>query len=148
MDGATPITAATGGAGPQTAGGELIGTTIDPQELLSGVTGLEMGGDGAILDMNVYRAITPNDTPESIKDSASSEPNSDVSEGVALNVTLDMGFGTWDPFALGQETTNMDFGSADNLPGLPYPGFAWDEVHPDFDKPFVLDTSFFSLDAS
>ncbi|KAI0914365.1 hypothetical protein F4823DRAFT_351341 [Ustulina deusta] len=148
VDGATPITAATGGAGPQTAGGELIGTTIDPQELLSGVTGLEMGGDGAILDMNVYRAITPNDTPESIKDSASSEPNSDVSEGVALNVTLDMGFGTWDPFALGQETTNMDFGSADNLPGLPYPGFAWDEVHPDFDKPFVLDTSFFSLDAS
>ncbi|KAI1429350.1 hypothetical protein F5Y12DRAFT_482473 [Xylaria sp. FL1777] len=148
VDGASPIAAVNGAAPLQAASGELIGATIDPQELLSGVTGLEMGGDGAILDMNVYRAITPNDTPESIKDSASSEPNSDVSEGVALNVTLDMGFGTWDPFALGHDTTAMDLGNVDNLPGLPYPGFSWDEVNPDFDKPFAIDTSFFSLDAS
>ncbi|KAI0429186.1 hypothetical protein F5Y09DRAFT_264741 [Xylaria sp. FL1042] len=147
-DAITPIAAANVSAAPPMAGGELIGATIDPQELLSGVTGLEMGGDGAILDMNVYRAITPNDTPESSKDSASSEPNSDVSEGVSLNVTLDMGFGTWDPFASGHEPPTLDLGSVDNMAGLSYPGFVWDEVTPDFDKPFALDTSFFSLDAS
>ncbi|KAK5631765.1 hypothetical protein RRF57_007479 [Xylaria bambusicola] len=146
-EGATPIAVANGGVIPQFPSSELMGTTIDPQELLSGVTGLEFGGDGAISDMNVYRSITPNDTPESSKDSASSEPNSDLSEGVALNVTLDMGFGTWDPFALGHDGTSMDMGSMD-LSGLPYPGFAWDEVNPEFDKPFSMDTSFFQLDAS
>ncbi|KAI0537340.1 hypothetical protein GGR58DRAFT_351787 [Xylaria digitata] len=148
VDSSTPVATPHGGiALPAVSGGEPIGTTIDPQELLSGVTGLEMGGDGAILDMNVYRAITPNDTPES-RDSASSEPNSDVSEGVALNVTLDMGIGTWEPFALGHDGPSLDLGNPDNLSGLPYPGFSWDEVTPDFDKPFALDTSFFSLDAS
>ncbi|KAI1353171.1 hypothetical protein F5Y01DRAFT_69958 [Xylaria sp. FL0043] len=146
-DAIAPGVAANGGAA-QMAGVELIGTTIDPQELLSGVTGLEMGGDGSILDMNVYRAITPNDTPESSKDSASSEPNSDVSEGVSLNVTLDMGFGTWDPFASGHEPPSLDLANVDNFSGLSYPGFMWEEVNPDFDKPFNLDTSFFSLDAS
>ncbi|RWA07651.1 hypothetical protein EKO27_g7452 [Xylaria grammica] len=147
LDSSTPAATANSGTSLQVAGGESIGTTIDPQELLSGVTGLEMGGDGAILDMNVYRSITPNDTPESSKDSASSEPNSDVSEGVALNMTLDMGFGTWDPFALGHDGPNLDLGNVD-MPGLPYTGFSWDEVNPDFDKPFALDTSLFSLDAS
>ncbi|KAI0527883.1 hypothetical protein F5B22DRAFT_640859 [Xylaria bambusicola] len=146
-EGATPIALPNGGAIPQFQSSELLGTTIDPQELLSGVTGLEFGGDGAISDMNVYRSITPNDTPESFKDSASSEPNSDLSEGVALNVTLDMGFGTWDPFALGHDATSMDMGGMD-LSGLPYPGFTWDEVNPEFDKPFSIDTSFFQLDAS
>ncbi|KAI1128053.1 hypothetical protein F5Y10DRAFT_265496 [Nemania abortiva] len=147
MDGATP------GMALQSAGGESIANTIDPQELLSGVTGLEMGGGGAILDMNVYRAITPNDTPESSKDSASSEPNSDVSEGVALNVTLDvgldMGFGTWDPFGFGLDpgTANMELGSVDNFSNLSYPPL-WDEINPDFDKPFAIDTSMFSLDTS
>ncbi len=62
--------------------------TIDPQDLFQSMGALESGGGGAISDMNVYRSITPNDTPESSKDG--SEPNSDVSEGVALNVTLDM----------------------------------------------------------
>lgn len=146
-DAATPATTANGSAVSHFSNVELMGTTIDPQELLSGVTGLEFGGDGAISNMDVYRSITPNDTPESIKDSASSEPNSDLSEGVALNVTLDMGFGTWDPFAFSQDGTNMDLGNME-LPGLPYSGFAWEEVNPDFDKPFAIDTSFFQLDAS
>ncbi|KAI1117091.1 hypothetical protein F5Y14DRAFT_17262 [Nemania sp. NC0429] len=127
---------------------EVMGNTIDPQELLSGVTGLETGGGGAILDMNVYRAITPNDTPESSKDSASSEPNSDVSEGVTLNVNIDMGFDTWDPFGFGYTTANMELGNMDSLGGLPYPGFSWDEINPDFDKPFTLNTDLFSLDSS
>ncbi|KAI0105528.1 hypothetical protein GGR51DRAFT_192480 [Nemania sp. FL0031] len=139
----------TAGITTQAVGGEAIANTIDPQELLSGVTGLEMGGGGAILDMNVYRAITPNDTPESSKDSASSEPNSDVSEGVALNVTLDMGFGTWDPFGFGLDpSAHVDFGNPDNFSSAPYQSFAWEDHEPDFDKPFALDTSLFSLDVS
>ncbi|KAJ8128940.1 hypothetical protein O1611_g4692 [Lasiodiplodia mahajangana] len=137
------------GVTTQAVGGEVMANTIDPQELLSGVTGLEMGGGGAILDMNVYRALTPNDTPESSKDSASSEPNSDVSEGVALNVTLDMGFGSWDPFGFGLDpSANVEFGNPDNLSGMAYHGFAWEDHEPDFDKPFALDTTFFSLDVS
>ncbi|KAI0971143.1 hypothetical protein F4678DRAFT_479508 [Xylaria arbuscula] len=148
VDGITPAFVAHAGAVSQAVVGELTGTTIDPQELLSGVTGFEMGGDGAILDMNLYRAITPNDTPESIKDSASSEPNSDVSEGVALNVTLDMGFSSWEPFAPGHESMNMDLGNADQFAALPYSGFMWEDVNPDFDKPFVPDTSFFLLDTT
>ncbi|KAH8159482.1 hypothetical protein CIB48_g8765 [Xylaria polymorpha] len=149
VDGATPVAvAANGGAALQAAIDEPMSTTIDPQELLSAVTGLETGGNGAILDMNVYRSLTPNDTPESSKDSAASELNSDVSEGVALNVTLDMGFGTWDPFALGHEPPTLDLENYDSMPAVPYPDFSWDEVNTDFDKPFALDTSFFSLEAS
>ncbi|KAI0554192.1 hypothetical protein F4679DRAFT_349304 [Xylaria curta] len=147
-DGTTFVATAHGGAASQAAVGEIMGATIDPQELLSAVTGLETGGNGAILDMNVYRSLTPNDTPESSKDSATSELNSDVSEGVALNVTLDMGFGTWDPFALGHEPPIVDLESYDPMPTVPYPDFSWDEVQPDFDKPFALDTSFFSLETS
>ncbi|KAI3337382.1 hypothetical protein HD806DRAFT_37456 [Xylariaceae sp. AK1471] len=148
----TLVPAASGGAASQMASGEVTGTTIDPQELLFAVTGLEMGGGGAISDMNVYRAITPNDTPESSKDSASSEPNSDVSEGVALNVTLDMGIGGWDPFPGRQyadlDSTNLDLGDVENLPSMAYPDYTWDEVNPDFSKPFSLDTSLFSFDIS
>ncbi|KAJ2980551.1 hypothetical protein NUW58_g6915 [Xylaria curta] len=152
VDNATLAATASGGAASHAAGTEPKGATIDPQELLSTVTGLETGGNGAILDMGVYRALTPNeDTPASSKDSAASELNSDVSEGVALNVTLDMGFGTWDPFGPGYEAPNLDPDGLDGLDSMAvptYPTMYWDDVNPDFDKPFVLDTSFFSLDAS
>ncbi|KAI1169971.1 hypothetical protein F4777DRAFT_150271 [Nemania sp. FL0916] len=152
-DGATPAVVTASAITSQAANNEHMGNTIDPQELLSGLTGLDMGGGGAILDMNVYRgAMEPNDTPESIKDSASSEPNSDVSDGVALNVTLDMGLemglDTWDPFGPGHGAATLDLGNADNPSGLSYPSFSWDDINPDFDKPFVLDTSLFSLDTS
>ncbi|KAJ8123093.1 hypothetical protein ONZ43_g871 [Nemania bipapillata] len=156
VEGATPGMTTNGGIAPQAVGGEPVTSTIDPQELFTGVTGLEMGGGGAIMDMHVYRALTPNDTPESSKDSALSEPNSDVSEGVTLNVTLnmaemgDMGFDSWDPFGFGLPpgASNMDLGSVDQLPGVPYSSLAWEEVEPDFDKPFALDTTYFSFDAS
>ncbi len=47
---------------------------------------------GAISDFSVYRnAFTPNDTPESKEDSSgSSEPNSDISEGVNIDIGLNM----------------------------------------------------------
>ncbi|KAI5860539.1 hypothetical protein GGS23DRAFT_606811 [Durotheca rogersii] len=125
--------------------------TVDPQDLFQKLGGLEGGGGGAISDMNVYRAITPNDTPESIKDSASSEPNSDLSDGVTLNMTLDMGFDSWQPFDKGQ---NADFdpidvdmdgvNSGENAQGI----FSWDDIMQNFQQPFALDTSLYSLDTT
>ncbi|KAI1643828.1 uncharacterized protein F4817DRAFT_234532 [Daldinia loculata] len=134
-------------------------TTIDPQDLLQNLGGIESGGGGAIFDMMVYRAITPNDTPESSKDSASSEPNSDVSEGVSLNLQLNvgpdpnMGFDKWQPFGIGQNDldstdmnmTGMDLGITDENT---MPLFSWDDVNPDFTKEFTLDTSFYSLETT
>ncbi len=67
--------------------------TIDPQDLSTtfGFPG-EMVAHGAISDFSVYRnAFTPNDTPESKEDSSgSSEPNSDISEGVNIDIGLNM----------------------------------------------------------
>lgn len=131
-------------------------TTIDPQTLFQNIGLPESGGNGAISDMNVYRAITPNDTPESSKDG--SEPNSDVSEGVTLNVTLDMGFDTWRPFEGDQA---LDFGpiepnflDVNDQINLSESAFAeltsWDDANAgiDFGKPFSLDTSLYSLDTT
>ncbi|KAI2642576.1 hypothetical protein GGS21DRAFT_544704 [Xylaria nigripes] len=147
QDGPTPITMANIATALQAAAGEPMGATIDPQELLSNVTGLEMGGNGSIFDMAVYRALTPKDTPESSNGSAS-EPNSDVSEGVALNVTLDMGFDSWDPFTSAADMINPDLGGADNILSLTYPEVTWDDVNTNYDKTFTFDTSFFSLDTT
>ncbi|KAI1504244.1 hypothetical protein F5X99DRAFT_55051 [Biscogniauxia marginata] len=131
--------------------------TVDPQDLFQNFPVLDTGGNGAISDMNAYRSITPNDTPESIKDSASSEPNSDVSEGVALNVTLDMGFDSWRPFEgnqfmMGPDSMDMGMGDLIDLDSMGDNGFpeftCWDDVNPDFGKPFSLDTSLYSLDTT
>lgn len=125
--------------------------TIAPQDLFHNLGGLESGGGGAISDMNVYRAITPNDTPESSKDSAGSEPNSDISEGVSLslNVDLDMGFNVWHPFTghpyIDLDATDMDMAGADE-PAIQ--AFSWDDVNPEFGKAFVLDSSMYSLDTT
>ncbi|KAI0846222.1 hypothetical protein F5Y00DRAFT_147708 [Daldinia vernicosa] len=136
-------------------------TTIDPQNLLQNLGGIESGGGGSIFDMNVYRAITPHDTPEdtpeSSKDSASSEPTSDLSEGVSLNLQLNMGpdpnmgLDRWQPFGLGDvesgdmNLTEMDLGATDENT---MPLFSWDDVNPDFTKEFTLDTSFYSLETA
>lgn len=132
--------------------------TIDPQELFQ--FGLESGGGGAIMDMGVYRSITPNDTPESSasKDSASSEPTSDVSEGVALDVRLDLGIDTWQPFdgdsfintgAMDMEMSMFDGAQPMGMDNTALAGFtSWDEVNQDFNKPFALDTSLYSMDTS
>lgn len=131
--------------------------TIDPQDLLQSI-GFESGGGGAIADMGVYRSITPNDTPESSNSKEGSEPNSDVSEGVTLNLTLDMGFETWNPFDGSQ---GLDMGSGEmNLIDLndqnSYAEKAfneltsWDDANAasEFSQPFALDTSLYSLDTT
>ncbi|ORY70067.1 uncharacterized protein BCR38DRAFT_98988 [Pseudomassariella vexata] len=151
LNAATPVTVKAESA-------NLEKETIDPQDLFQNLGAMETGGGGAISDMNVYRSITPNDTPESSKDGASSEPNSDVSEGVALNVSLDMGFDTWRPFEgdryinFGANDVDMDMletGGLTNMGDSVLTDFtSWDDVNIDFNKPFTLDTSLYSLDTA
>lgn len=134
-------------------------TTIDPQSLFNNLGKFELGASGVISDMGVYRSLTPNDTPESSKDSGSSEPNSDISEGVHLDIDLN-----WQPvdvdLLLDMNSINMD--GLENLPdgggefeglmleeAMPMEQFPnWDEVTNDFNKPFQFDNSLYSLDVS
>jgi len=131
--------------------------TIDPNDIFQTFQGFESGAGGAISDMNVYRSITPNDTPESSKDGIS-EPNSDISEGFNLDIALDLRFDeNWQPFGVGDADTlgdisNFNFGDEDiPMPPLdeepPMIYQSWDDMvdQSAFDKPFVMDTSLFAM---
>lgn len=136
--------------------------TIDPHDLFQAFQPFETGAGGAISDMTVYRSITPNDTPESSKDGVS-EPNSDISDGVGLDISLDILDDKWMPFGpsgldtffdnnnynialdngnvgdvimFDEEQAAVDYGS-------------WDDMvdQSAFDKPFVFDTSLYSMNA-
>ena len=129
--------------------------TIDPLAIFQNIAP-ESGALGAISDMSVYRSITPNDTPESSKDGIS-EPNSDVSEGVALDINLDIfGDDNWQPFGgsdadfLADMTSfnsqsQQELAVLDDDPSLVFT--SWDDmVDPTaFDKPFQFDSSLFSM---
>ncbi|KUJ20910.1 uncharacterized protein LY89DRAFT_418839 [Mollisia scopiformis] len=132
--------------------------TIDPTELYQTFQPYETGAGGAISDMNVYRSITPNDTPESSKDGVS-EPNSDISEGVGLDINLDLDLfdPKWVPFGPNDADTLFDMdsynfnGGMDDLVMFDDDQKAgnfglWDEVDPSaLDKPFSFDPSFHSM---
>ena len=130
--------------------------TIDPSDLFQNFQGFESGAGGAISDMNVYRSITPNDTPESNKDGVS-EPNSDISDGVALDISLDIFDENWQPFGTGDtdllNMTNFDVNGGEDLlifeDDKPVPNYqSWDDIEmPNFDKPFTLDISMYSMNA-
>lgn len=132
---------------------------VDPHDLFQGFQISESGAGGAVLDTNAYRSITPHDTPESSKDGLS-EPNSDISEGVALDISLDIFDDSWQPF--GPPDTDGLFGLSNNDFGITYDddftmfeedkpsmNFRWDDIgdSKDFDKPFVFDSSMFSMNA-
>lgn len=135
--------------------------TIDPQSLFNNLGKFELGANGVISDMGVYRSLTPNDTPESSKDSGSSEPNSDISEGAQLDIDVN-----WQPVDVDVllDMTNISMEGLDRLPdgggdgefdalmleeAMPMEPFPdWDEVSNDFDKPFQFDNSLYSLDVS
>jgi len=125
-------------------------TTIDPQSLVSGFAPLEMVAGGAISDISLYRSLTPNDTPESSKDSGASEPNSDISEGANIDIDLnwqpvesdlllDMNNFTMEGYESLESDLIMPADSALNFP-------SWDDISMDFSKPFQFDSSMFSLD--
>jgi hypothetical protein len=131
--------------------------TINPHDIFQDFQGFESGASGAISDMNVYRSITPNDTPESSKDGLS-EPNSDISEGVGLDINLDIFDENWQPFG-----SDADFladmnginvnGEQDMVMLEEDPVTAlgsWDDmIDPTaFDKPFQFDNSLYSMNAA
>jgi hypothetical protein len=135
---------------------DLWSNTIDPQSLFLGV--YEPGVNGTVSDMNVFRSLTPNDTPESSKDSGSSEPNSDISEGVGLDIDID-----WQPLEedLMYDMNNItmegfeqldasgaDFDSAliSEAMSMPSSFPSWDDAPTDFTKPFSFDNSLYSMD--
>lgn len=125
---------------------------VNPQDLLHNFQSSETGAGGAISDMNVYRSITPNDTPESSKDSGVSEPTSDISEGVDLSIGLDF---DWQPFGAGDAddllalninvNPDEDMGGMfndDNSQYVPWNDYMDQSM---FDKGFSFDTSMFSM---
>jgi hypothetical protein len=123
---------------------------VNPQDLMHNFQHLETGAGGAISHMSVYRSITPNDTPESSKDGIS-EPNSDFSEGLDLNINLD-----WQPFRPSEGEDLMDFCKINVNPDEEMGGMFGDENsqlvlwndfmdQSAFDKPFVFDASLFSM---
>lgn len=132
-------------------------SSVNPQDLVHNFQKFETGAGGAISNMDVYRSITPNDTPESSKDGLS-EPNSDITEGADLNIDLQFGEfdRNWMPFGPSDADDLLGFGDitvsgaddavmvdSDVLPT----NEAWDQFI-DFsapDKPFAFDTSFFSM---
>lgn len=133
-------------------------STIDPQTLLQNL-GFENGLPNIVNEANMYRSFTPKDTPESSKDGAS-EPNSDISEGAALDI--DMKWHTLDNDVLMDWTNaciNGEMDSTENLrasmsnidPTLLLAGSRgvpdWDGIQTDFNKPFELelDSSLYSL---
>ena len=137
--------------------------TIDPHDLFQAFQPFESGAGGAISDMNVYRSITPNDTPESSKDGVS-EPNSDISDGVGLDISLDIFDDTWQPFGPSEIDTLFDMSSynvaTDGLGNMedlkmfdeeqPALNFgSWEDMvdQSAFDKPFAFDASLYSMNA-
>lgn len=125
------------------------GSTIDPQNLFTQFN-FDPAAGGVISDLSLYRSVTPNDTPESSKDSGVSEPNSDISEGAALEIDMNYQFGEtgllldMDSFniegSIDPEALMMNDPSFSNVPPLDY--------NMDFDKPFSFDMSLYSMDTS
>ena len=132
---------------------------INPQTLFTGIPGFESVGGGAFTDPNVYLALTPNDTPESSKDSGSSEPNTDLPEFTGADLEMQ-----WQPLDDGfmMDVTNINMHSlgtgeigdleksllSDSLNTVPGNEIVWDEVKVDWDKPFTLDDQLYSMDPS
>jgi hypothetical protein len=143
--------------------------TIDPHELFQSFQAFESGAGGDISNMNVYRSITPNDTPESSK-SGVSEPNGDISEGVVHDLDLDLFLNLFDdnlvPFVPSEVGTSYDTSSSNllmeediSMSMLEYKepplNLHWDEdrvgqaaCQAAFYKPFNFDTSLYSTNAA
>ncbi|KAK6706997.1 hypothetical protein SNK04_008005 [Fusarium graminearum] len=122
---------------------------IDPEMLVSNL-GVDRGlgvYDNPFYDYNALSYLTPRDTPESAKDTGSSEPNSDIPENTNLEVNFDwQGVDSDLLFNMGNTSGGNinDMLAADaallfDQPSLQEPD--WDDVKMDFSKPFQFDTS-------
>lgn len=130
---------------------EQWNSTIDPQNLFAFAGPQEPFGAGFLGDFTTYRASTPNDTPESSKDSGASEPNSDISEGANLDIDLswqqldDDGMVLFDMSSFtmdGLDPLDKDFMGVDSAEFSELD----DDMQTDFSRPFQFDSSLYSMD--
>lgn len=135
---------------PRVADNAWAGSTIDPQSLMQTTNLFDPAAGGVVADMSLYRSFTPNDTPESSKDSHASEPNSDIAD--TANIDIDI---NWQPMEdpnlmVGMEGFNMD-GGFDNDYAMSndyYNSTAFDitdDMLVDLNKPFTFDSSLYKL---
>ena len=128
-------------------------STVDPQALLATFAPLMPMINGQFSTFSPHRSQTPNDTPESSKDSGASEPNSDISERALIDIDL-----KWTPLDLDADLlVGLDGCSMDTGGGLLGDGGSefpsWDELESEFskydhDKPFELDSSLYYMHCS
>jgi len=118
--------------------------TIDPQTLSNAFAPLDMLNGNMLADYGSYRpgTETPNDTP-----SGASEPNSDITEGAALDIDMSC----WQPLNpdILADVSNLDMEHYDHLASpMHYPDMDFGSV--DFSKPvhLQLDPMMYSLDPS
>lgn len=117
---------------------------IDPNLLMNTFEPLSSNND-------MWRSISPNDTPESSKDGIS-EPNSDISERVDLTINLDMFDNGWDAFPGGDVQYNLSALNFDEDVFMGEGGeftnqeFSWDDVPvptgpvPDLSSHYMMNT--------
>lgn len=135
---------------------------MDPDDVLKTFGAFDSAPGFGLTDAGAYRSATPNDTPESSKDGLS-EPNSDISENLDLHITMESGFADdWQPFGMGDygmgdidsgvydmEKMNVNASEEVDMFAEPPPmnNINFGDFVVDFDKPFVFDTSHYSMNA-
>ncbi|KOS19303.1 hypothetical protein ESCO_000161 [Escovopsis weberi] len=145
--GATPKTE---GSVPMLPVDPWAGSTIDPQTLLQSF-GFENGLPNITGEAMMYASLTPNDTPDSAKDSGASEPNSDISDTAALEIDVNWrNLETDFAFEL-QASLNRNLSNEASLDPalLADPSNTlytdWDDMNTDFSKPYQHDMSYYSM---
>jgi hypothetical protein len=98
-------------------------------------------------DFGTYRSLTPNDTPESSKDSGVSEATSDIAETAALDIDLqvqpldgDLLFDMTNFNMENFESPDMDMFTNESMM------FPLEDMQHDFSKPFRVNQELYSMD--
>jgi hypothetical protein len=125
-----------------------MNTTVDPQDLFSGLgRSLEAVTGTVVPDFGTYRSLTPNDTPESSKDSGVSEATSDIAETAALDIDLqvqpldgDLLFDMTNFNMENFESPDMDMFTNESMM------FPLEDMQHDFSKPFRVNQELYSMD--
>ncbi|KAB5570425.1 hypothetical protein GE09DRAFT_707372 [Coniochaeta sp. 2T2.1] len=138
-------------AQPPTAEDPWANSTVNPQALMATFAPIQSLANGFMSTYAQHRSPTPNESPDSSKDSGVSEPNSDISEKANLNIDL-----SW-------RAVDLDAEIYANLEAVSMGGFGddgefppWHELESEFskyttinnnNKPFELDTSLYGMTA-
>lgn len=120
-------------------------TGVNPQYLSNLFAALDPAQTS---DFSMSLSETPNDTPESSK---TSEPSSDISDGVGLDINMD--WATMDPEIM-DDLNNVSLDGYEppafdrEMVNDAYANVTFDDSVMDFSKPFKLDTSLYMLNTN